>query len=313
MNEKCFEKLVGRVTLSTYRSGMAITILHTGQTGVERGVDRAARFASFAIGGFCSFEGRDELGALPDEVLQSLMRCNQRGARSALRATLDTAHMLIIVVPELSSANELTGIMALRRQARALKIPHVLVDPKTTLSDVISQVRRLEQVSSEPLRVMITGPRETRWAGGQALGWRLMCEITMSDALAKAPPSFRVLVVDDHLDTAKTTCTLLRALGHDAQAAISGTQALALAESFHPQIGLFDIGLPDISGYELARKLRAQQSDPIYLAAITGWDQAQDAKLALDAGFDQHVIKPAGTELIQAIMGVASRELVLAG
>lgn len=292
---------------------MAITILHTGQTGVERGVDRAARFASFAISGFCSFEGRDELGALPDEVLQSLARCSQRGARSALRATLDTAHLLIIVVPAIESANELTGIMALRRQARTLKIPHVLVDPKTSLPEIISQVRQLERVSSEPLRVMITGPRETRWAGGQALGWRLMCEITMSDALATPPPSFRVLVVDDHLDTAKTTCTLLRALGHDAQAAVTGTEALELAASFQPQIGLFDIGLPDISGYELARTLRAKQRDRLYLAAITGWDQAQDVRTALDAGFDQQVTKPAGADLIQAIMGAASRELVLAG
>src|ERR1043166_6001432 len=104
---------------------------------------------------------------------------------------------------------------------------------------------------------------------------------------ATASPLRRVLVVDDHPDSAEASCLLLAALGHACCPATTGTQALAEAENFRPDVVICDIGLPDITGYEVARTLRTRHGSLLYLAALTGWDQPADRARALAAGFDQ--------------------------
>ena len=115
----------------------------------------------------------------------------------------------------------------------------------------------------------------------------------------------RVLIVDDYPDAAEMACLLLALEGHVCIAASSGSEALARAPIFAPDIAILDIGLPDLSGYELARALREQAAGrPLYLAAVTGWGQASDRDRALAAGFDHHVMKPAETELAPDTGGI---------
>jgi CheY-like chemotaxis protein len=287
---------------------MALLITHTGQSGVERGADRAARTVGFTVEGFCTFEQRDELAVLPPEILADLTPCPQRGARSALRATLERANVLVIAVPDVSEANSNAGVEALRRSARLAGVPHWVVDPLSDLDEVATKFRRMELVT-DPLRVMISGPRLTRWRDGERLGWRVVAQLSLAPVAVMS--KHRILVVDDHRDTAETTCQLLRALGHECQAATSGVSGLEAAAVMKPDIALLDIGLPDLSGYEVARRLREAQPQNLFLAAITGWDQAQDARDAIAAGFDRHVIKPAGVDIIRGLLGQA--ELQLAG
>src|ERR1700712_5466683 len=109
----------------------------------------------------------------------------------------------------------------------------------------------------------------------------------------------RVVVVDDHPDAAEITWMMLRAMGHICQSAVCGTQGLAIADKFHPDIVLLDIGMPDLSGYEVARKLRTTLGPTLYLAAVTGWGEAGDRERAFEAGFDHHVIKPASGAILQ--------------
>ncbi|MEO6776616.1 MAG: response regulator [Kofleriaceae bacterium] len=289
---------------------MALFVLHTGQTGVERGADRAARAVGMRVEGFCTFERRDELGAVPPEIVADLIACEQRGARSALRATLEHANVVVIAVPDAAQANANTGIEALRRAARARGVPHFVVDSATDLDELGLHLRGLEQLT-DPLRVMVTGPRFTRWRDGERLGWRVVAQVSLTTPAA-APRKHRVLVIDDHVDTAETECKLLRALGHEAIAATTGRQGIELAATFDPDIGLFAIGLPDLSGYEVARALRRTQARPLYLAAITGGDQARDANSAFAAGFDRHVIKPATAEILRGILDEAATRLPLA-
>lgn len=112
----------------------------------------------------------------------------------------------------------------------------------------------------------------------------------------------RILVVDDHPDAAETTCRLLGLFGHDCRAARSGAQALAVAHEFQPTIALLDIGLPDLSGLEVARRLRRELALTPYLAAFTGWGEAHDRLASLAAGFDEHLVKPAsGAQLGEMI------------
>ena len=120
-------------------------------------------------------------------------------------------------------------------------------------------------------------------------------------------PKARVLVVDDYPDAAETAAMLLTLHGYECRIAVTGQGALDQAAAFDPDIVILDIGLPDISGYDVARTLRARAGGrSLYLAAVTGWGQPQDRVKALAAGFDQHVLKPTDTAKILQILRLAA-------
>jgi DNA-binding response OmpR family regulator len=95
---------------------------------------------------------------------------------------------------------------------------------------------------------------------------------------------------------------LLSALGYECRPAVTGENALAEVERFRPDVVICDIGLPDISGYDIARTLRSRHGTSLYLAALTGWDQPAARARALAAGFDEHLIKPANAQTLRAVM-----------
>jgi DNA-binding response OmpR family regulator len=116
----------------------------------------------------------------------------------------------------------------------------------------------------------------------------------------------RVLIVDDYPDSAEISAMLLELFGHECRTAATGRDALAQAATFDPDIVILDIGLPDISGYDVARSLRARARDrPLYIAAVTGWGQPEDRVRALAAGFDLHMLKPTDGAKIQKILTLA--------
>jgi len=118
----------------------------------------------------------------------------------------------------------------------------------------------------------------------------------------------RVLIVDDYPDAAESACTLLSLIGHECRFATCGADAIREAASFEPDVAILDLGLPDVSGFELARLLREQAgARPLYLAAVTGWGQPEDVARAIAAGFDQHVIKPADRKKLSMILELADR------
>jgi signal transduction histidine kinase/CheY-like chemotaxis protein len=109
----------------------------------------------------------------------------------------------------------------------------------------------------------------------------------------------RILVVDDNTDAAKTLAELLRMAGHQVQTAADGHEAIASVDSFVPDIAILDIGLPGMDGYELARWIRKQpRLQRVRLIALSGYGQASDQKLALEAGFDLHLAKPVDPEVV---------------
>jgi PAS domain S-box-containing protein len=112
-------------------------------------------------------------------------------------------------------------------------------------------------------------------------------------AAGTAETSRRLLVVDDNVDGADSLAVVLRMWGHEVRIAHSGPQAVELVKSYQPDIVLLDIGLPGMSGYEVARKIRGLQVlDKPLLVAITGYGQNEDRRRSLEAGFDRHLIKP---------------------
>ena len=104
---------------------------------------------------------------------------------------------------------------------------------------------------------------------------------------------YRVLVVDDHPDTAEVLSVLFQMLGHETHCALRGRDALRIARELDPHVILLDIGLPDITGYDVLRSLRADAGRPSrFIAAVTGHGRPSDISRAVAAGFDQHITKP---------------------
>jgi two-component system, sensor histidine kinase len=117
----------------------------------------------------------------------------------------------------------------------------------------------------------------------------------------------RVLVIDDQPDVVVDLCALLGELGLECRGAPTGLDALRVANDFSPELIFLDIGLPDISGYEVAKTLR-ERGCAAYIVALTGWGRARDVWNAFDAGFDFHLLKPANqAELEGAVVSARER------
>ena len=113
----------------------------------------------------------------------------------------------------------------------------------------------------------------------------------------------RVLVVDDNADVAETLGMLLSHWGHDVRSAADGPTAIETAAAQHPDVVLLDIGLPGMSGYEVAEQIRANPalSDTI-LVAMTGYGQAEDKRRSRQAGITLHLVKPVEPPLLQKLL-----------
>ncbi len=113
----------------------------------------------------------------------------------------------------------------------------------------------------------------------------------------------RVLVVDDNVDAADMLVMMLQMFGHEVQAVYSGQTALETAVEYQPDFVLLDIGLPDMNGYEVARRLRQQpQTKDVRLIAMTGYGQDSDRQRSQEAGFDHHLVKPVDPQKLQDLL-----------
>ncbi|MBX9678472.1 MAG: PAS domain S-box protein [Gemmataceae bacterium] len=113
----------------------------------------------------------------------------------------------------------------------------------------------------------------------------------------------RILVVDDNRDSADSLAAVLNAAGHLTAVAYDGLKAAALSEEFQPEIALLDIGLPGLTGHELASEIRRQAAGrDCLLVAMTGWGQDEDRKKSMEAGFDAHLVKPVDLADVHALV-----------
>ncbi|KTT54500.1 histidine kinase [Pseudomonas oryzihabitans] len=118
------------------------------------------------------------------------------------------------------------------------------------------------------------------------------------------PATRRILVADDNPDIADTIAELLELDGHEVRVVYDGQAALTLFQSYGPDIVISDIGMPGLTGHQLARAIRETPTgQAVTLIAMTGWGQAQDKAEALAAGFDHHLTKPADIQTLYALVG----------
>jgi two-component system, chemotaxis family, CheB/CheR fusion protein len=118
----------------------------------------------------------------------------------------------------------------------------------------------------------------------------------------------RVLVVDDNLDAAEGLAMLLTLKGHQVSTAYDGLGAIERARELQPDVVLLDIGLPNLDGFEVARRLRKEHGErPMLLVALTGYGQERDRVRAREAGFDHHLLKPVRLEMLEQLLTVVAQ------
>ena len=168
--------------------------------------------------------------------------------------------------------------------------------------------------------IRLHGGSVSAQSGGKDLGAEFKITLPGSIILATPAPapatssdlgppiserSARILVADDNRDAADSLGMLLELAGHDVKVAHSGKAALALGGSYRPDVVILDIGMPDMSGYDVARHARQESwGKSAYLIALTGWGQAADKEHAAAAGFDRHLTKPIDADLLNEMLNV---------
>lgn len=157
-------------------------------------------------------------------------------------------------------------------------------------------VRRLVELHGGSVEAFSAGPNQ-----GSEFTVRLPL---VAAAQAAAPRQHRILVVDDQMDVALALSMLLETLGHEVDTASNGPAALHTAAVFQPDVVIIDLGLPQMNGFEVARRLRqSQTAAPLRLIAMTGYSQDEDTDERIQAaGFDSRLLKPIDLAELQAAL-----------
>ena len=123
---------------------------------------------------------------------------------------------------------------------------------------------------------------------------------------AAALSGWRILIVDDNKDSAYSLGMLLRLKQNEIRTAHDGLEAVEVAEAFHPELVLLDIGLPKLHGYDVARRIRQQPwSRDVTLVALTGWGRDEDRLRSQEAGFNFHIVKPVELAALEKLLAGA--------
>ena len=157
---------------------------------------------------------------------------------------------------------------------------------------------RLPVIANDTVRVSAT-------AGSQANGHAGSVDAPAAEDASITPQvRRRILVADDNSDALESLATLLELGGHEVFSAADGALALESAERNLPEVALLDIGMPQLDGYEVARRIRAQPwGRSITLVALTGWGQDSDRRRSGEAGVDSHLVKPLDLDKLTELLG----------
>jgi signal transduction histidine kinase len=169
--------------------------------------------------------------------------------------------------------------------------------------------RRLAELHSGTLTAASDGPNR-----GTTFTLRLpLQEAAEAPVMATAKPtpvprnSLDIVVIEDSEDIADTLQMVLEGMGHHVAVAYSGLTGVALVEQKRPRVVLCDIGLPDVDGVEVCRRVRslALENQPM-MVALTGWGREHDRSRTKAAGFDEHLVKPVAAEKLQSVLNTVA-------
>jgi signal transduction histidine kinase/ActR/RegA family two-component response regulator len=242
------------------------------------------------------------LAQILSNLLNNAAKYTNRGGRVSLKATVEEQTLTVVVAD--------TGIGIAPDMLDTVFEMFVQVDSTLERSTAglgvgLSLARKLVELHG--------GTVEAHSAGtGHGSQFVVRLPIVVEPELpAKPTPAsfisaetYRILLADDNVDFVNSIGALLTAMGHSVVITHNGTDALAAAKRFCPDYAFLDIGLPQMSGYDLARGIRELSCGAMtVMIAVTGWGQEKDRQLAFEAGFDHHMVKPVRFEQIEEILG----------
>lgn len=243
-------------------------------------------------------------------LLTNAAKYTDRGGRIILTAQLHEKELRVAVQD--------TGIGVSRQALPKLFQPFTQLDPAANRSEGglgigLALVKGLVELHGGSVEVASPGPGQGTTFTVRIPHAAIAADDPGQEALqvTQARPAERrkLLVVDDNRDAAGTLAALLRMAGHQVLVAHHGQDALAIAAREQPEVFILDIGMPEMSGYELAERIRQEDwGKQALLVALTGWGQPADKRRAAEAGFDEHMTKPVDPEELERMIAAFSKE-----
>ena len=242
------------------------------------------------------------LAQILSNLLNNAAKYTNRGGRVGLKATVEDRTLVLVVSDTgIGIAPDMLDIVF----EMFVQVDSTLERTNAGLGVGLSLARKLVELHG--------GSIEAHSAGvGHGSQFVVRLPIVVDPELpAKPTPAsfitaetYRILLADDNVDFVNSIGALLTAMGHSVVITHNGTDALAAAKRFCPDYAFLDIGLPQMSGYDLARRIRDLSCCTMtVMVAVTGWGQEKDRQLAFEAGFDHHMVKPVRFEQIEEILG----------
>jgi signal transduction histidine kinase/ActR/RegA family two-component response regulator len=242
------------------------------------------------------------LAQILSNLLNNAAKYTNRGGRVGLKATVED-RTLVVVVSDTGigiAADMLDSVFEM-----FVQVDSTLERSTAGLGVGLSLARKLVDLHG--------GTIEAHSAGlGHGSQFMVRLPIVVEPEMPTKPTpaafisaeTYRILLADDNVDFVNSIGALLTAMGHSVVITHNGRDALAAAKRFCPDYAFLDIGLPQMSGYDLARGIRELPSGALTtMIAVTGWGQEKDRQLAFEAGFDHHMVKPVRFEQIEEILG----------
>ena len=171
----------------------------------------------------------------------------------------------------------------------------------------LSLVRSLVQMHDGRVTARSDGPGRGSEFEVRLPGITGPAEIAGREIEKAVVPQLEIVVVDDNEDGRETLQVLLESQGHRVATAEDGRRGIDLILMARPDVALVDIGLPELDGYEVARRVSAEADVKPFLVAMTGYGQPEDRRRALDAGFDRHLVKPVRPETLNRLLAELAR------
>jgi CheY-like chemotaxis protein len=272
--------------------------------GAIEAFEEAAELKRIALGTSLPLEPVPLLGdsarlqQIAGNLISNALKFTPAGGRVSVRLSVEREQAVLEIedTGEGIAAEDLPVIFEVFRQGRETRVGGLGIG--------LDLVRRLTELHGGSVRAESDG-------AGRGACFRVALPLagarqTVRDPGARPPGRLgqrSVLVVEDDDDTRAVLRYMLETEGATVEAARNGGEGVRAAERLHPEIILCDIGLPDIDGMEVARRLRAAPAlAGVRLIALTGYGQAEDVRQALDAGFDAHVTKPVNIDQLMALL-----------
>ena len=242
-------------------------------------------------------------------LLDNALKFTPRGGRVAIRVAREGATSLLEI------ADSGTGLPL--KIADSLFDPFVqgeqaLDRPSGGLGIGLALVRKLAEMHGATVEALSEGTGRGATFIVRFAAIEPPPEATTSVPAEAVTSPRRVLLVEDNEDARSVLLALLQAEGHQVKGAHDAASALAALPGFHPEVVLVDIGLPGMSGYELANLLRARLGPDAHLVALTGYGASEDRLHAVEAGFDHHLTKPAGLDALREVLAMRARHVPIA-